>query len=42
MNFMCIADDKDESFLKNLKETYKSDIHIEEYSVGACCNGRLK
>lgn len=30
---MCIADDKDEKLLKNLKETYKSDIHIEEYPM---------
>ena len=32
-DFMCIADDKDEKLLKNLKETYKSDIHIEEYPM---------
>ena len=30
---MCIADDNDEKLLKNLKETYKSDIHIEEYPM---------
>ena len=32
-DFMCIADDNDEKLLKNLKETYKSDIHIEEYPM---------
>ena len=32
-DFMCIADYKYEKLLKNLKETYKSDIHIEEYPM---------